>query len=96
MNQSQGIAPGQASQHQGAKPVDPGATTYPTQTSSGAPVGEGSYEGTAGYAARVQNYLASADVEADAIAAAPQTPREADELRDAEQAAAARSLAKGA
>ena len=47
-------------------------------------MGEGSYEGTQIYAEGISNYLKTADVEADAKAAAPSTPLEAAELEKAE------------
>ena len=49
-----------------------------------AQMGEGSYEGTEKYAEGISNYLKTADVQADAKAAAPSTPREAAELEKAE------------
>jgi len=59
-------------------------------TASGAPIGEGSYEGTERYAQSIGNYLEHADVTADAKAAAPKSPDEARELRRAEAEAASR------
>jgi hypothetical protein len=61
----------------------------------GFPVGEGSYEGTRGYQARIENYLETADVELDAKDAAPQSRAEAKELLAAEDDAAERSRAPG-
>ncbi len=58
-------------------------------------IGEGSYEGTDGYAKSVSAYLRSADVGKDAEAAAPHTPAEARELLEAESEGASRSKAPG-
>jgi hypothetical protein len=64
--------------------TQPKNDSNPTTTDSGAPVGEGSYEGSKRYAESIGNYLETADVTADAKAAAPKSPQEARELREAE------------
>ena len=51
-------------------------------------VGEGSYEGTQQYADGISKYLETADVEADAKAAAPRNSDEAEEMKKAEAEAA--------
>lgn len=58
-------------------------------------IGEGSYEGTDGYAKRIASYLRTADVEKDAVAAQPRSAREARDLLDAESEAASHSRAPG-
>ncbi len=64
-------------------------------TDSGAPIGEGSYEGTQRYAEGIENYLAHADVEKDAADAAPDSVDEGDALKLAEEEAASRTRAPG-
>lgn len=64
-------------------------------TDSGAPIGEGSYEGTQRYAEGIESYLASADVTKDAADAAPDSTEEADAMARAEEQAAARTRAPG-
>ena len=64
-------------------------------TDSGAPIGEGSYEGTQRYAEGIETYLADADVAKDAADAAPDSTEEADAMRRAEEAAASRTRAPG-
>ena len=64
-------------------------------TDSGAPIGEGSYEGTQRYAESIEGYLADADVTKDAADAAPDSTDEADAMALAEAQAAARSRAPG-
>ncbi len=58
-------------------------------------IGEGSYEGSRDYKKGVDNYLANADVTADARAARPADPAEAAELKAAEQEGLSHSRAKG-
>ena len=58
-------------------------------------MGEGSYEGTDGYAKNIASYLKTADVESDAAAAAPQSKREARDMLAAEIEAASHSKAPG-
>ena len=58
-------------------------------------IGEGSYEGTDGYAKRIGSYLRTADVEKDAEAAAPHSRREARDMLAAEIEAASHSKAPG-
>ena len=67
----------------------------PTKTESGAPIGEGSYEGTERYAEGIERYLATADVEKDAADAAPDSVEEADAMKLAEDEALSRSRAPG-
>jgi hypothetical protein len=57
-------------------------------------MGEGSYEGSRDYQKGVDNYLANADVAADAQAARPADTAEAAELEAAEQEGLAHSRAK--
>ena len=64
-------------------------------TDSGAPIGEGSYEGTQRYAEGIENYLANADVAKDAADAAPASAEEADAMKIAEEEAANRTRAPG-
>ena len=73
-----------------SKPSAGGATT-----DSGAPIGEGSFEGTERYAEGIEHYLAHADVEKDAADAAPHSAQEAAALKAAEIAAASRTRAPG-
>lgn len=56
-------------------------------------MGEGSYEGSADYKQRTEEYLKKADVEADAAAAKPRSAEEARELEQAE--AEGKSHSKG-
>lgn len=58
-------------------------------------IGEGSYEGTRDYQKGMDNYLANADVAADARAARPVDPAEAADLKAAEQEGLSHSRAKG-
>lgn len=53
-------------------------------------IGEGSYAGTAQYAEGISKYLETANVEADAKAAAPRNADEAKEMKKAEAAATAK------
>ena len=64
-------------------------------TDSGAPIGEGSYEGTQRYADGIETYLEHADVAKDAADAAPDSPEEADAMKLAEEEAASRTRAPG-
>jgi hypothetical protein len=64
-------------------------------TVDGAPIGEGSYEGTHGYAERIDHYMENADVEADAEAAQPESRGEAAALRKAEEEGKSRTKAVG-
>ena len=64
-------------------------------TDSGAPIGEGSYEGTQRYAEGIESYLADADVAKDAADAAPDSTEEADAMALAEEQAAGRTRAPG-
>ena len=64
-------------------------------TDSGAPIGEGSYEGMQRYADGIETYLASADVAKDAADAAPDSAEEADAMKVAEEEAASRTRAPG-
>jgi hypothetical protein len=70
---------------------DPEPLTMPpreTPQKKKAQVGEGSYEGTEQYAKGISQYLKTADVEADAKAAAPESVKEAEEMKKAELEAA--------
>jgi len=58
-------------------------------------IGEGSYEGTDGYAKSVTSYLRTADVDKDAKAAAPLSKSEARDMLAAELEAASHSKAPG-
>lgn len=58
-------------------------------------IGEGSYEGTDGYAKSVTSYLRTADVDKDAKAAAPLSKSEARDMLAAEFEAASHSKAPG-
>ena len=93
MNQSQTFNGDNKSAQTQRAAVESQSQDLPKQTSSGAPVGEGGYEGTAGYAARLGRYLATADVSADAKAAAPKSSAEAAEMLAADREAANRSRA---
>ncbi len=64
-------------------------------TDSGAPIGEGSYEGTQRYADGIETYLENADVAKDAADAAPDSAEEADTMKRAEEEAASRTRAPG-
>ena len=58
-------------------------------------MGEGSYEGTDGYAKSIRSYLRTADVAKDAAEAAPDSAREAKEMLAAESEGASHSKAPG-
>jgi len=58
-------------------------------------IGEGSYEGTRDYQKRMDDYLETADVAADAQAARPADDAEAAQLKEAEQEGLSHSKAKG-
>lgn len=58
-------------------------------------IGEGSYEGTRDYQKSVETYLEDADVAADAKAAKPANPAEADELKRAEEEGLSPTKSKG-
>ena len=58
-------------------------------------IGEGSYEGTDGYAKSINSYLRNADVDKDAKAAAPLSKSEARDMLAAEFEAASHSKAPG-
>ena len=81
------------------KPAPSGTPSPQSEDKSTAPkpqqMGEGSYEGTRDYQEGVQNYLANANVAADAQAARPADDAEAAELKDAEQEGLSHSKAKG-
>ena len=79
-----------------ARPADDAPTESTTSiTDSGAPIGEGSYEGTQRYAEGIEQYLEDADVGKDAADAAPASAQEADALLSAEREAASRTRAPG-
>ena len=54
-------------------------------------MGEGSYEGSADYKKRTEDYLKTHDVDADAAAAKPRSAEEARELEKAEEEAKSHS-----
>ena len=54
-------------------------------------MGEGSYEGSADYKKRTEDYLKTHDVETDAAAAKPRSAEEARELEQAEEEAKSHS-----
>ena len=58
-------------------------------------IGEGSYEGTRDYQKRMDDYLETADVAADAQAARPADATEAAQLKEAEKEGLSHSKAKG-
>lgn len=58
-------------------------------------IGEGSYEGSREYGESMKAYLETADVKADAEAAQPASPEEAEQLKKAEQQGLAHSKAPG-
>lgn len=58
-------------------------------------IGEGSYEGARDYQQSVETYLEDADVAADARAAKPANPAEAEALKRAEQEGLSHSKSKG-
>lgn len=59
------------------------------------PIGEGSYEGTRDYQKSIQTYLEDADVAADAQAARPADPAEAEALKQAEQEGLSHAKSRG-
>ena len=80
-------------------PTSPGTTPPQTggknDTQKQEQIGEGSYEGTRDYQKRMDDYLETADVEADAQAARPADDAEAAQLKEAEQEGLSHSKAKG-
>ena len=58
-------------------------------------MGEGSYEGTRDYQEKIKSYLDQADVKADADAARPATPEEAEALKKAEAEGLSHTKAPG-
>ena len=79
-------------QQQPARQSDPqqqqaGSSDFQPKPTAGKPqqMGEGSYEGSADYKQRTEDYLKKADVEADAAAAKPKSAEEARELEKAEE-----------
>ncbi len=77
------------------KDDDASPLNSPSTTESGAPVGEGSYEGTRRYAKSIEHYLENADVAKDAADAAPDSSQEEEMLKRAEDEAASRTRAPG-
>ncbi len=75
--------------------VDAEQGSRESTTDSGAPIGEGSYEGTQRYAESIEGYLANADVAQDAADAASDSTEVADALALAEEQTAARTRASG-
>jgi hypothetical protein len=83
-------------EHPNLDPIrdDPEPLTMPPREAprkKKAQIGEGSYEGTEQYAEGMSNYLKTADVEADAKAAAPRNEKEDREMKAAEAEAASHS-----
>lgn len=76
---------------------DPEPLTLPPRESpkKKTQIGEGSYEGSEQYAEGISKYLETADVEADAKAAAPRNADETEEMNAAEAEAASRSVDAG-
>ena len=63
--------------------------------SGGQQIGEGSYEATRDYQENIKEYLDTADVEADAEAAEPDSPEQARDLKKAEDEGLSHSKAPG-
>lgn len=83
-------------EHPNLDPIrdDPEPLTMPPREAprkKKAQIGEGSYEGTERYAEGMSNYLKTADVEADAKAAAPRNEKEDREMKEAEAEAVSQS-----
>jgi hypothetical protein len=76
----------------GTAPPQPGGKS---DTQKQEQIGEGSYEGTRDYQKRMDDYLETADVEADAQAARPADDAEAAQMKEAEQEGLSHSKAKG-
>lgn len=87
--QSQAQGGSKQSQSAQSQPASPGAS-QPTRQ-----IGEGSYEGSREYGESMKAYLETADVKADAEAAQPASPEEAEQLKKAEQKGLAHSKAPG-
>ena len=78
----------------------PTATTPPQAVGKSATqkkeqIVDGSYDGTRDYQKRMDNYLETADVAADAKAARPEDDAEAAQLKEAEQEGLSHSKVKG-
>ena len=73
----------------------PDADMQPQKPSRAGQIGEGSYEGTDGYAKRIKSYLRTHDADKAAAAAAPLSKSEARDMLAAEFEAASRSKAPG-
>jgi hypothetical protein len=81
--------PGDSQEQSGSSESQP----KPEAQKSGQQMGEGSYEASADYKKRTEEYLKKHDVEADAEAAKPRSEEEARELKRAEDEG--RSHSKG-
>lgn len=84
---------------EGALPLptheSPDTDTGSQKPSRAGQIGEGSYEGTDGYAKRIKSYLRTHDADKAAAAAAPLSKSEARDMLAAEFEAASRSKAPG-
>lgn len=85
----------QPPRHSDPQQQQAGSTDFQPKPAAGKQeqMGEGSYQGSAEYQQRTQEYLKKADVEADAAAAKPRSAEEARELEQAE--AEGKSHSKG-
>lgn len=85
------------SQHDSNQPQEHGDAKHsqPGQSQPTRQIGEGSYEGSREYGESMKAYLETADVKADAEAAQPVSPEEAEQLKKAEQEGLAHSKAPG-
>lgn len=85
----------QPPRHSDPQQQQAGSSEFQPKAGAGKPqqMGEGSYEGSADYKKRTEDYLKQADVEADAAAAKPRSAQEARELEQAE--AEGKSHSKG-
>lgn len=77
----------QPPRHSDPQQQQAGSSDFQPKPTAGKPqqMGEGSYEGTADYKKRTEDYLKKADVEADAAAAKPRSAEEARALEQAEE-----------
>jgi hypothetical protein len=82
-----------AAQHDAAQ--HDAAQSEPSQSQPTRQVGEGSYEASRDYGDSMKAYLETADVKADAEAAKPVSPEEAEQLKKAEQEGLSHSKAPG-
>jgi hypothetical protein len=77
----------QPPRHSDPQQQQAGSSDFQPQAGSGKQqqMGEGSYEGSADYKKRTEDYLKKNNVEADAAAAKPRSAEEARELEQAEE-----------